>query len=161
MADIACDNKTKVWWVPTIANLAAPTLAELNAGQTMEKTITSDGLMGFEPETAAIETDPLSADFDSAIGGRASYSNMGLRVKKQSGTDTLYTTLTRRAVGFAVVRRDTLSDVAWTADDEVEVYPLECGQRKRLAPEKNTLSRYDIPLFLTSEPELDAVVVAA
>lgn len=160
MADIIVDGKTKVWWVPTIANIAAPTVAELNAGIQLEHRITADGLVGYEAETADVPTDALNSTFDTKLPGRASYSGTMLRIKKSTGTDTIYDTLVRNAAGNVVIRRDIDSNTAWTAADKVEVYPTTCGQTKFLSPEANTVRRFEVPTPVSPEPNLRATVAA-
>lgn len=158
MADIFADGNVRVSWVPTISNQNAPTTAELNAGILLQSTITADGLMGLEPETAEVETTSLASTFDTKNLGRDSFSGTGLRLKKQTGTDTVYTTLTRGAAGYLVVRRDITETTAWASTQVIEVYPVICGRRKRLSPEANTISRYEVPMMVTSSPSLDAAV---
>lgn len=158
MADIINDGMTKVWWVPTIANIAAPTTAELNAGMQLEHRVTADGLVGYEAETAEVPTDALNSTFDTKLPGRASFSGTMLRIKKSTGVDTIYDTLVRNAAGNVVVRRDTASATAWTVGDKVEVYPTTCGQTKLLAPEANTVRRFEVPTMISPEPNLRAVV---
>lgn len=48
MADIIVDGMTRVTFAPTIANTAAPTVAELNAGTLLQSTLIPAGLEGFE-----------------------------------------------------------------------------------------------------------------
>lgn len=150
MPDVITDGKTKVWSVPSIANIAAPTVAELNAGTALESLITPDGLVGFEPDTSTIDTSALNSTFNTKIPGRVDLANTMLRMKKQAGTDTVYNTLIYGYVTNIVVRRDVLSTTAWTAADKVEVYPVACGEVKNLAPEANSLHKYEIPTPVTS-----------
>lgn len=158
MADIFADGNTRVAWVPSIASQAAPTTTELNAGILLQSTITADGLMGFEPETQAVDTSSLASTFTTQNLGRDQFDKTGLRLKKQSGTDTVYTTLVRGAAGYLVVRRDILETTAWASAQPIEVYPVICGQRKRLSPEANSLSRYEVPTMVTAAPSLNAAV---
>ena len=55
MPDSNADGRTKVYSVPSIANLAAPTVAELNAGTALDGLMTPDGLVGFEPDTGDVD----------------------------------------------------------------------------------------------------------
>lgn len=158
MADIIVDGTVKVGFVPTIANAAAPTVAELNAGDELQTIITADGLVGFEPETAEVPTDALSSTFDTKKPGRASFSGTMLRFKKQTGTDTAYDTMTRGTSGYLVIRRYVPQATAWTIADPVSVYPITCGETKELAPEANTLARFEVPTMVSPEPTLRAVV---
>jgi hypothetical protein len=160
VADIPVDGKTRVYWVPTISNLAAPTVAELNAGLNLTYRITRDGLMGYEPTTARVDNASLGDTFDIMTVGTDSFSDTSLRLKRQTplAGDTVYTTLVKGATGYIVIRRDIDRDTAWTAAQLCEVYPTTCGRRKRLMPEQNTVTRYEVPTPVSAEPQLDAVV---
>ena len=162
MADIPVDGTTKVFWVETIADIAAPTAAELAAGIDLSCLITSDGLIGFEAETAEIDNSALCSTSDTKLPGRASYSGTKFRLKKQDGPDPdeAYVTLVRLASGYIVVRRYVDQAVAWTAADEVQVYPAQCGEIMHISPEANTVARYEVPTMITSQPALRAVVAA-
>jgi len=158
MADIVGDGFIKVYAVLTIANIAAPTVAELNAGLKLQDKITKDGLIGFRPETADVDTTALDSDFDTVLGGRASFSGMMLRIKKQDGTDTIYNTLVRRYRFYTVIRRSVDEGTAWTIADKVAVHPVECGETAWVDPEPNTLERFEVPLKPYLTPNLRAVV---
>lgn len=158
MTDIYVDGNTRVSWVPTISNNAAPTTTELNAGFTLQAVITADGLVGFEASTAEVDTTALNSTFDTKNIGRDSFSGTMLRLKKQSSGDTAYTTLVRGATGYIVIRRDVTETTAWTSSQAVEVYPVICGQSKFLAPEANTVRRYEVPVMVTSAPTLRATI---
>jgi hypothetical protein len=150
MADIVSDGRTRAYWVTTISNQNAPTTTELNAGIDLTSTVTADGLMGLQPDTAAVDTSSLASTFNSAVNGRSSFSNPKVRLKKQSGTDTIFTTLTRDTPGFLVVRRSITQSTAWASSQAIEVYPVICGEVARLDPEPNTVERYEIPLQITA-----------
>ena len=158
MADITADGKTRVAWVPTISNIAAPTTTELNAGTLLQSTMTADGLAGFRPETADVDTSSLDSTFSTMVNGRTSFSGTLLRLKKQSGTDTIFTTLVRDTAGYVVIRRSVAASTAWASSQAVEVYPALCGEVARVDPEANTVERYEIPIKITSAPSLRAAV---
>ncbi|MEU8371222.1 hypothetical protein [Micromonospora tulbaghiae] len=158
MPDITADGKTRVAWVPSISNINAPTTTELNAGMLLHSTLTADGLVGLRPETADVDTSSLDSTFSTTVNGRTSFSGTMLRLKKQSGTDTIFDTLVRDAAGFLVVRRSVAASTAWASAQKVEVYPALCGEVARVDPEPNTVERYEIPLKITSSPSLRAAV---
>ena len=158
MADIPVDGNTRVAWVPTIATKTAPTTTELNAGILLQSFVTADGLAGFEPETADVDTTSLASTFNTVTIGRDTFSGTMLRLKKQDGTDTVYNTLVRGAAGYIVIRRDIAETTAWATSQKVEVYPVTFGQTKRLNPEANTVARYEVPTKITAAPELRATV---
>lgn len=164
MADSLADNRTRVYWVPSISNIAAPTTTELNAGTLLAGTstgtgfLTNDGLVGFEPDTADVDTTALDSVFDTKIAGRGSFSGTLLRLKKQSGTDTVYNLLVRDLAGYVVIRRDAPAATAWATSDKVEVYPSILGEVRNLAPEANSVHRYEVPVKISSSPNLRATV---
>jgi hypothetical protein len=158
MPDITADGKTRVYWVTTIANIAAPTTSELNAGIALQSTLTADGLNGFNPDTADVDTSALDSTFNTTVNGRTSFSNTMLRLKKQSGTDTIFTTLTRDTAGYVVIRRSIATTTAWASAQACEVYPALCGEVSRMDPAPNTVERYEIPIKVTATPNLRAAV---
>lgn len=158
MADITADGKTRVYWVTTIANINAPTTSELNAGIALQSTLTADGLVGFKPDTADVDTSALDSTFNTMVNGRTSFSGTLLRLKRQSGTDTIFTTLTRDTAGYVVIRRSIASTTAWASTQGCEVYPALCGEVARVDVEPNTVERYEIPIKITSSPALRAAV---
>ena len=158
MPDITADGKTRVSWVPTIANIAAPTTSELNAGLLLQSTLTADGLSGFKPETANVDTSALDSTFNTGVNGRTSFSNTTLRLKRQSGTDTIFTTLVRDYAGYVVIRRSITASTAWASAQNIEVYPALCGEVARMDPEANTVERYEVPVSITAAPSLRAAV---
>lgn len=158
MADIPIDGKVRVAWVSTISDISAPTTTELNAGILLQTTMTADGLMGFQPDTASVDTSSLASVFNTETNGRVAFSNMGLRLKKQTGTDTIWNTLVKDTAGYVVLRRYVDQATAWASSDDVQVYPAICGETKDLDPEPNTLGRYEVPIKLTAEPDLRSSV---
>lgn len=158
MADIITDGRTKVWLVPSIANTSAPTTTELNAGTSIEGLMTADGLIGFEPSTADVDNSALNSTFDTKLAGRASFSNTAVRLKKQSGTDTVYNTYVRDTIVYVVIRRGTTSSTAWTSGDKVEVYPAITGETSNLPPAANEVQKWELPLKITTTPVIRATV---
>ena len=158
MPDSLADGRTRVAWVSTISNIAAPTVAELNAGTLLQSLLTPDGLNGFQPDTADVDVSALDSTFNTNIAGRASYSGTMLRLKKQTGTDTVYNLLVRDLQGFVVIRRDVTASTAWASGDKVEVYPAWLGEVRNLDPEANSVHKYEVPVKVSSSPNLRATV---
>lgn len=158
MADFSSDGMTRVAYVPAIANIAAPTTTELNAGILLQSLITADGLEGFEATTSDVDNTALNSLFDTVTIGRDKYSGTMLRMKKQLTGDTAYTTLVRGTTGFIVIRRDVLETTAWTSGQSVEDYPIICGIRRRLKPEGNTLTKWEVDTKIYLQPSPFAVI---
>jgi hypothetical protein len=160
MADIIVDAMTRVYYVPTIANIAAPTVAELNAGTMLTTTLIPAGLEGFENSTAEVDNTSLASDFDTKLPGRKSFSGTGLVLKKQDGTDTIFNLLSvPNTNGYIVIRDGVATATAWTIADKVEVHPIRTATHVMIGRgEANSLLRYRIPTPITSQPNLKAVV---
>jgi hypothetical protein len=158
MADIVADGTMRVSWVPTISNKNAPTVAELNAGIRVSSVMPKDGFTGFEPDTASVDNATIESTFDTQQIGTDSFGDSSLTLKKQDGTDTTWNTLVRGAAGYVVVRRYIAAATAWAIGQKVNVYPAVCGTKKEVAPEKNTMARYTVPIKITADPALDVAV---
>jgi len=160
MADIIVDGMTRVAFVPTIANIAAPTVAELNAGTLLQSTLIPAGLEGFENTTADVDNTSLASTFDTKLPGRQSFSGTGLVLKKQDGTDTVFNLLSvPNTAGYIVVRDGVTESTAWAATNKVEVYPIRTAAHSTMGRgEANSLLRYRIPTPVSSAPNLKAVV---
>lgn len=158
MADVILDGYIKVWSVPTINTLTAPTTAELNAGVAYELLLTQDGLNGFASTTNWVNNAALGSTFDTQLPGTVSYGDMSLTFKWQSGTDTIFNTLVYGYQTNIVIRRRILRATAWTSTQPVEVYPVTCGQFSPSEYERNSLARFTVPVGLNSEPQLRAAV---
>lgn len=154
MVDSNTDGRTRVYSVPSIANIAAPTVAELNAGTDLSALITPDGLIGFEPDTGDVDNSKLNSTFDTKTPGRASFSGTMLRLCKQTGTDSVYNTMVYGYVTNIVIRRDLAASTAWAASQAVETYPSGCGEVRNLAPEPNSLHKYEVPIKISNQPNL-------
>lgn len=158
MADLISDGNTKVAWVTSIANINAPTAAELTAGSDWTQRITPDGLKT-DPTTADVNTSSLASTFDTNQPGRTSYV---CEVTFKRGTtpqeDQPYTTLIKGTTGYLVVRRGTAFATAFATGDKVEVYPIACGEAQNIAPTANEVMKFMSPMKVTSDPATHATV---
>lgn len=143
----------------SIANLAAPTAAELNGGLRLDAVASAAGLIGWEPATASVNNRKLSSTFNSSDVGSISIDESTIEFFKQSGSDTIYTTLVKLAVGFVAIRRSIAAATTFSSSQLLQgVYPVRCGQRTWMGVEENTNERWRMPFKITSEPAFDAVV---
>lgn len=156
MPDIITDGKTKVSFVPTITNIAAPTAAQLNAGQSLESLITSDGL-GTELSADAVDTTSLASTFGSELPGRTGFSGE-LTFKDQGRDQVPWSTFAGKPDGFLVIRRGVDVTTAWAASQKVEVYPVNIGIRRPIAPAANEVAKFAVGVYMTGTPNVDATV---
>lgn len=159
MADIVIDGRVRVAYVPTIANKAAPLVAELNAGTILTTQLVPTGLEGFEPSQAEVDNTSMASTFDTKLPGRLSHSGTGLIFKKQDGTDTIFNLLVPDTNGFIVVRANgVLTGTAWAASQLVRVFPGRAGEGYMVGlGEANSLERFRVPWFISDQPNFRAV----
>jgi hypothetical protein len=158
MADVIIDGYIRVSSVPSIASLAAPTAAELNAGVAWEMFLTPEGLTGFASTTNWVNNSALGSTFDTQLPGTVSFGDMSVEFKWQAGTDTIYNTLIFGYSTNIVIRRRILRATTFASTQPVEVYPVICGQFTPTEYERNSLARFRVPVGLSIEPQLRAVV---
>lgn len=149
MADYGFDGMIKASFVSTIANVAAPTTAELNAGVSLEGQLTADGL-SVSTETASVDTSKLNSTSNSEIIGRDSFTVGVTYVRGSHAAATaVQNALVRGASGYLVVRRDVTSTTAWAASQKVEVYPVQCKRANPSTPAANALQTVEVPMSVT------------
>lgn len=156
MARIKYEGRTKIHWVTTVADQAAPTAAEISAGVDLTPFVTKDG---YQPNATnnTIDTGGIDDDFNSQIQG--SYgADFSLVCMRDDTADTAFTTLVRLAQGFIVVGLDSAGGIA--ATDVVEVWPAELGTPNMANSGQDTLQTFTVNAAVASPPTLDAVVAA-
>lgn len=161
MANLTYDGNVKVSFVATIASQTGPTVAELNAGTSLEAHITPDG---FEEnfDTADVDQSSLASTFDTKAAGRRTPSlNITFKTLTSAGALTAAASaLVYRASGYIVVRKHIAASTAWAAAQRVNVYPVEVGAPNPANAAPNEVQKSTVPLLVTSDPSLEAVVAA-
>jgi hypothetical protein len=156
MADITTDGKTRICWVPSISDISAPTVAEISAGVDLEDYITPDGVT-FDFSNTAVDVTALSGTFSSTLPGRQELTTE-LTLKDQGRNAEPWSTFAGKPDGFLVVRRNVDVADAYATSDLVEVYVVQAGQRKPMAPAANEVAKFSIGFFHTGSPDKSAVV---
>ncbi|MFJ3793901.1 hypothetical protein [Kitasatospora sp. NPDC090091] len=150
--DTIVDGTTRVAWVASIANPAAPTTTELNGGIDLTPRITPDGLK-LDPKTADVDTSSLASKFDTKEVGRVSYdTELTFKRGTTPAEDLPYSTLRYGVHGYLVVRRNLAYATAWTSGQQVEVYYMACGEPANIPPAANEVGKFMSPMKVTTEP---------
>lgn len=147
MADILGDGAIKVSWVTTISNTAAPTVAEMTAGVSLETYITPDGL-DLQVSTDAVDASSIASNQYQEIPGRRR-NGATLTLKDQGEANAPWTTFASRPSGYLVIRFNVASTTDWSAAQKVHVYPATAGDRLRMSPAANEMSKFQVPIFVT------------
>ena len=152
------EGNTKVALVPTIADIDAPTAAELTAGTDISELLTKDGLQ--TPDTQnMVDSAALSDTFDAQVVGSwgGSVTLTGFR---DDTSDDLWDLAVYGTNTHLVVRRGVPYDTAWTAADVVEVYPIELHEPVPTQTGANEQVRFTLAAAVTAQPSKRAVVAA-
>lgn len=122
------EENTTVWLVPAVADINAPTLAEIAAGTDVTCFLTKDGL---NPggSTAEVDSGSLCTRVDGKGVGSVSYafSLKGFR-DNDAGGDTLWDLCNWGDAMVAVVRRGITYGTAAAAAQVVETYEGALGE---------------------------------
>ena len=157
-ADLLGDGNVKVTFCLTIANISAPTAAELNAGVDLQEYITKDGL-GISPEQAAVDNTSLASRDETEDAGTVKYSlELTCKRKQDAVDDVAWNTLTDGQLGYLAVRRTIANETAWIAGQEVEVYPVRCGRPNRQPTALNEAQKFVSKLFNHSTADANSLV---
>ena len=148
MADIVNDGMTRVAFVPTISSTAAPTVAEIGAGANLEAYLTPDGL-GMEFGNDSVDVTALSSTYNAELPGRQTVSTE-LTLKFQGDASAPFSTFAGKPDGYIVVRRNVAATTAWAVSDVAEVYPVQIGTRRRVAPAANEVLKFTVQAFHSS-----------
>lgn len=162
-AGVVYDGLTRVWWLdadPT--NVAAPTVAELTAGEDITEYLAIDGLAFNMGNSRVSGADLLSAFDNESMGRFQAAPELTLKRKLRDGGEVAWTTLGDRLVaGCLVVRLALDATTAVAAAQKVMVFPTcETGIPNVQNTAANTEVRFIVSLAVGSEPELKATVAA-
>ncbi len=138
-------------WVPTIADIKRPTMAELEAGTDISNYVMLGGWT-FEPSQDTVSDQRENSTQDFGAPGRKSAGDISIEVIDNTNTEhaeqnKAVTLMAEGNSGFIVRRRGMATDAALAAGQKLTVVSVKCGEKKVLNPDANTMIRSAIPLF--------------
>jgi len=151
MAAISHDDAVVFYWAPAVANLAAPTVAEITAA-TRITGITNYTLPSSENEVDVSDIDSM---YDTSVVGTSKSGPIELTLKRDDTDESDGWELFQfRDAGVLI--RSPFGPAAATSP--VETYPGQLGQRRPEGYGRNTAQKFMVSVYVTAEPNLDAVV---
>lgn len=150
-------GRTRAFFVPTIADIDAPTVTELTAGTELTGDIAN--IEGFATEQEFIGTPDLASTSTTTVPGEETFAASSLMFYLDSETNPLRTELAKGTVGY-VVFIDYKPTGALVADDEVDVYPVQVGAVPKQRDMGSTAAQWTANMAITGVPAEDVVVVA-
>lgn len=158
-------GKSSARLVLTIANKAAPTVAELTAGTDLSKAVAAIG--GFETTLNRINQPVMAYAEELQIDGPQTFADASMTLLEDDGTgadadsvarEAAYVALDEQTTGYIVLAPKKAG--ALVALDDCEVWPIRVGARNRGWGLETEASRYVVQFAITGAPEKDAVVSA-
>lgn len=142
---------TKIYYLPSISNTAAPTSGEITAGIDLSPKIAA--ISGFQLKNTPIVTPDLVTTFDSQIPGVDVADNSELTFYADSSTDSVKTTLTKGTAGFLLfAMRGT------GTGKPAETWPITVTHNAEEYTLGNEAARYMVGFSVTSIPIQTAVL---
>ena len=157
MSDIISDGYTRVSWVSSISNTAAPTATELNAGVALESYITADGYEN-GVTTAKVDTTALNSTQNTAAAGRRE-DTVKLTMKQQGKGNAPWSTFASNPSGYLVRRSGVAASTAWASSQKVTVIPCQAGFREEFSPAANMVEKLAVE-FIVNGAVVDTAAVA-
>lgn len=154
------EQRTRVAWVPSIADIAGPTTTELNAGDDLSPFITKDGVNTPANQNMvdnATITDRFDAQLVGSFGGPLTLTMYRDNVE----ADDPYELFEWGDEGFIVIRYGVDYATGWTNGQRVEVYPAQAHEPVMAPSAANENAKFTIQFAVTSQPDKRAVVGAS
>jgi hypothetical protein len=145
----------RFYWVPTIANLVAPTVAEITAGT--ELTAQMGEINGFSFTNNPIDTPDMSSAFVTKIPGEDTVDNSSFRFYEDKTTNPIRTVLAKNSTGNIVIFPAGVAGANPAVADKAEVWPVTVASNSRTYSAGNEAAAYMVVLTNTLPPK-DAVV---
>lgn len=154
MPRVISNGEVRIWFVTTIADPDAPTVAEIGAGTDITPFLSSldTPLDGNAPDAS-----DLSSAFNKTVAGKFG-GNVSGQMYRDDDTDTAFTTFPRGTTGFLVIRRFGGSDVAEASGDLVDVWNIRVITRSDVALDDESVQMFTIDLAALDEPSINVAV---
>lgn len=142
---------TKIYYLPAVANTAAPTSGEIAAGVDLSPKLSA--ITGFSLANTPIMTPDLVSTFDSQIPGVDAAANSTLEFYSDDTSDTTKTTLAKNTAGFLLfAMRGT------GTGKPAETWPIKVTSNAEQYSLANDAAKYICGFSITSVPIQNAVL---
>ena len=159
MARVIPDGEVRIWFATTVANKAAPTVAEVNAGTDITPRLNS---LDTPLEGEAVPANDLSSAYNKTVTGRFGGSITAEFFRDQasaSASDTFFNLFPRNTSGFIIVRYFGGSTVAIAIGHLVSVFPVRTISRSPATLDSGAIQEFAVNMAGTDEPSEQVAVV--
>lgn len=158
MARLIPNQNTWVGFLPTVANLASPSTAEITAGKNLTSYVIS---FNASSQGNTVPTPALDTLFETSIAGTVQGTLTADFYRDDAagaGGDLAWATLPRKTSGFFVVSRFGTAGAAPTTGSKVEVWPALVVARTMANMSNNTVMTFTVTCSIPVEPNESATV---
>lgn len=154
MARLISNGEVRVWWVTTIADPAAPTVAEIGAGTDITPFMSS---LDTPLDGNAVDASDLSSAFNKTVAGKFG-GNVNAEMYRDDTADDAFDLFPRNTTGFIVIRRFGGSDTAEASGDLVDVWNLRVITRSDVALDDESVQAFTANFAALDEPDINVAV---
>ncbi len=152
----------EVHYVPTVADPAAPTSTELNAGTDLTAFLPEGGLNA-SLEGSIVDAADMSSKFNKTASG--TYGGQPLTAEffrdNVKANDTAYTTLPRGTTGYlAIAPRGLATAGTWAIGDDVDLWPIEVVSQNDSPFARNEMRKFSVTCAVPAVPTIDFPLAA-
>lgn len=143
---------TRVVYAPTVANIASPTRAEINAGTDLSGEVAS--IDGWQVSSAFVETPNLADRFTGKVAGRITADDSSLNMYASSNSVDVRSLLPRDTTGYVL-----FMDEGDVAGRKMDVYKIVVGS----APKQRAMedpAQIQIQFVIVSAPSENVTIPA-
>jgi hypothetical protein len=158
MARIVFEGNYKVFWVETIADISAPTVAEMTAGTDITEYVPKDGLR-YGPGFNKVDASNISSGFDPEYQG-SWRMDAGLTLQWDDTNNTALDLFTTHGTLGHVVALPQATDSSPAASDKAFVLPSDASIGVPNNTAANALQTGEVSIAVTSEPNFNAAIAA-
>lgn len=150
MARFMRKGKTKLYFVPTIVSLAAPTAAEVNGGTRLDTSLAE--INGFSFANNPIDVPDMSTTLVAKINGEDQVADSSMVFYEDDTSTTISTALAKAAIGNIVILYKGTAGASPAAADKADVWPVVVGSNARLYSTGNEAAKFQVSFTCTAAP---------
>src|ERR1044072_6848304 len=151
MARLMREGTTRVYCVPTIVNLTAPTGAESNAGTQLPGHVAEVNVFPFA--NTPVDTPDMGNSFVSKIPGEDTVDTSSFRFYEDKTSNPIRTVLAKGATGYIVIFPAGPVGASPAIGDKAEVWPVTVASNARAYSAGNEAASYNVVLSNTAPPK--------
>lgn len=158
MGNLPFDGNYRLFVVDSIADITAPTVAEIAAGTEITTFVPKNG-WSVTNTSNRVDSGNIATQYDAEVLGTWKMQ-IDLTVLLDDTSDTAWDEFQTHAAATHLVVLPYKGSGTPAAGDKAQVYPVETGQATPAASAANERQTATVPCAVTAEPSLDGAVAA-